>query len=107
MKPTTQPRARRHYYIKRGSFANMYSLRWTDSAAGDATAHRLGYERITRAEAIRQARAERERQQYDPSFSGYADARVFPLYPLEVEGYMDEIGSATAAPGNSIIAERV
>ena len=102
----TNTSPRRHYYIKRGSYANTYSLRWTDSAEGAAAAERLGYERITRAEAIQQARAERERRRFDPGFSGHADNRVFPLDTISHAGSVLEIGSATAAPGLGIIAER-
>lgn len=101
---STSPR--RHYYIKRGSYANTYSLRWTDSAEGAAAAERLGYERITRAEAIQHARAERDRQKFDPSFAGHADNRVYPLYTIDRHGSLEDISTATAAPGPGIIAER-
>ena len=101
---STSPR--RHYHIKRGSYANAYSLRWTDSAEGDKAAIRLGYDRITRAEAIQQARAERERQKFDPSFAGHADSRVYPLYTIDRHGSLDDISAAAAAPGHGIIAGR-
>lgn len=103
---STQHSKRRHYFIRLGSFANNYSLRWTDNATDDAVAERLGYERITRAEAIRKARAERERMRLDPSFAGYADSRVYPLYTIDRYGAIDDIGAAVAAPGPGIIADR-
>ena len=103
---STSTSPRRHYYIKRGSYANTYSLRWTDNAEGDKAAIRLGYDRITRAEAIQQARAERERQKFDPSFAGHADSRVYPMYTIDRHGILDDISAAAADPGAGIIAER-
>lgn len=103
---STSTSPRRQYYIKRGSYANTYSLRWTDSAEGTAAAERLGYERITRADAIQQARAERERRQFDPGFSGHADDRVYPLYTIDRHGSLEDISAAAAAPGPGIIADR-
>ena len=68
--------ARRAYYVRypRG-FANEYDLRYTVGAelsAGD------GWERITRREAERLARAERARRRGEPERSGYADADIYP-----------------------------
>lgn len=98
--------ARRHYYVKRGNWSNVYSLRWTDSPDGDAAAQVLGYERITRAEALQLARAEIDRRLHDPGFSGHADARVYPLDTITRGDALDDISTATAAPGYNLIAER-
>lgn len=103
---STSTSPRRHYYIKRGNWSNVYALRWTDSAEGDKAAIHLGYDRITRAEAIQQARAERDRQKFDPSFAGHADDRVYPLYTIDRQGSLEDISAAAADPGPGIIAER-
>ena len=73
---TTTTTARRAYYVRYPrDFANEYSLRYTVGAelsAGD------GWERITRREAERLARAERARRRWEPERSGYADADIYP-----------------------------
>lgn len=69
----------KHYYIMRGPFSNVYALRYTVNSEQDAEAVQSGYERITRREAKALARRERERRELNPSFSGYADAEIWPL----------------------------
>lgn len=63
-----------HYYK---DFANTYRLFYTETekqiASLPSEAHR-----ISRKDAERLAREERERRKYDPSFSGYADIHIFP-----------------------------
>lgn len=77
MNATNTTTARRAYYVRypRG-FANEYDLRYTVGGAElDASD---GWERITRREAERLARAERERRRWEPERSGYADADIYP-----------------------------
>lgn len=63
---------KKYYFVKRGDFANAYTLVWSDRPALD------GWERITRKEAVSLARAEAARREDDPSFSGYASAYITP-----------------------------
>lgn len=68
---------RRAYYVRYPrDFANEYSLRYTVGAAEMSAED--GWERITRREAERLARAERARRRWEPSRSGYADADIYP-----------------------------
>lgn len=69
----------RHYWIKRGEFSNQYALEYTISPDQDYLAERQGYERIPMKEAIRLCRLERDREQNDRMFSGYADDRIWPF----------------------------
>ena len=71
----------RKYFVKRGGFANVYSLCHTDGMEPG------GWERITRKEAEDLARAEARRQKEDPSFACYADSFVFP-YEVKEEDCM-------------------
>jgi len=107
MKCTTATVAatRRHYYILRGEYRNTYALRWTDSAALDEAAQALGYERITRDEAIRQAHAERERRKCDPCFAGFADDQVRPLAAVTRAGQLIEV-IARISDDRRVIADR-
>lgn len=74
---TTTTTARRAYYVRYPrDFANEYSLRYT--VGGAELSVNDGWERITRREAEQLARAERARRRWDPSFSGYADADIYP-----------------------------
>ena len=77
---------KRLYFVKYGKFANTYTLIHT-TPEDAARAKAEGYERITRAEAIRLAKAEAERQNSDPSFSGYADSHIFPIAPASLDEY--------------------
>lgn len=83
----------KHYYIKRGEFANVYTLEYTTSAEQDAAAVAAGYERITRREAFALCARERDRRQYDGAFSGFADSQVWPFgvdreRAMQLPGYM-------------------
>ena len=71
------------YYIKyTRDFANTYALVYTETATEEEKAAAEGYQRITRKEAERLCRAERYREQYDPSFAGYASDVILPYgYP--------------------------
>lgn len=73
--------SRKRYFVKRGNFGNIYSLFWTDSPEME-TKLPDGAERITRAEAIKLCRDERQRRKHDRAFAYYADAQVYPAgYP--------------------------
>ncbi len=63
-----------HYYR---DFGNTYNLYWTDSEEMECKLPQ-GAERITRKEAEQFARSERERRQFDQSFSGYAASAIYP-----------------------------
>ena len=69
----------KHYYVKHGNFANVYSLCYTDSPAGDAAALEQGYERITRQEAFHLCAVENQRRKWERSSSGYADNVIYPV----------------------------
>lgn len=74
---TCRKPAHRAYYVRYPrDFANEYSLRYT--VGGAELPARDGWERITRREAERLARAERARRRWEPSRSGYADAGIYP-----------------------------
>ena len=67
------------YWIKRGDFANQYFLEYTRTPQQAIKAKEEGFEQITRKEAERLCRAERDRAKYDQAFSGYADDRIWPF----------------------------
>ena len=68
----------RKYFVKYGSFANQYSLVYTNSSVDDENALRDGYTRIPRRDAERLAAIERGRRKEDKAFSGYADDAIYP-----------------------------
>ena len=73
---------KRKYYVRKGDFANVYSLGYADTDAEIAMAESGDWEQITRKEAERLCRAERTRQKEEPAFSGYADDVILPIsYP--------------------------
>ena len=69
---------KKKYFVKYYGFHNCYDLVYTKSEkeAADAVAH--GFERISRKEAERLCRMERDRRKYDPAFSGYANDHIWP-----------------------------
>ena len=70
----------KQYFVKYfRNFGNTYALRWADNAADVATLTTEGYDRITRAEALRLARDEAIRRRDDPAFAGYADDHIYPV----------------------------
>ena len=70
----------KHYFVKHcRDFGNTYSLRWADNAADIAALTSDGYERITRADALRLARDEAIRRRDDPAFAYYADDHIYPV----------------------------
>lgn len=83
---------KRKYFVVYGDFGNQYNLFYTTDAGyypenpsyckkfttADFLQEYPDAERITRAEAIRLARAERARRKFDPAFAGYADRYVYP-----------------------------
>ena len=71
----------KHYYIRYPrNFYNEYTLFSVNAGTpSEAELKRRGFERITRKEAERKCREERDRREYNRSFSGHA--------PLEIESY--------------------
>lgn len=65
---------KRKYYVSWGNFGNSYALY---HAPADFTPP-PEWERITRKEAERLARAERYRRDHEPAFSEFADAWIYP-----------------------------
>jgi len=64
-----------NYYVCRyNNFSNTYCL--YHAPAGFLVPE--NWERITRKEAEALARAERQRRENDPAFSGFADASIYP-----------------------------
>lgn len=66
-----------HYYL---DFANTYQLRWAPMSdkAAIAQLENEGFRRIKRRVAEDLVWAEKYRQKYDQSMSGYADKHIFP-----------------------------
>ena len=70
----------KQYFVKYSrNFGNTYALRWADNAADVATLTAEGYDRITRADALRLARDEAIRRRDDPAFAYYADDHIYPV----------------------------
>ena len=70
----------KHYFVRYyRDFGNTYSLRWANNAADIDTLIAEGYERITRAGALRLARDEAIRRRDDPAFACYADDHIYPV----------------------------
>ena len=80
------------YFVKHTlDFANTYDLVYTETEAEEALAASEGYERITRKAAEQLCRAERDREQYDPSFAGYASDVILPYgYPATERDWRDD-----------------
>lgn len=76
----------RKYFKISGNFSNAYALLWADDA-NVVSAEYPDAERITRAEALRLAREERERRRYDAAFSHFADAWVYPYKDRRQDWY--------------------
>lgn len=74
----------RKYFVKRGDFANNYSLVYTENGerpSGD------GWAQITRKDAETLASSEARRRKENPSFGGYADMYIYPHDMTEQERY--------------------
>ncbi len=83
---------KRKYFAVYGNFSNQYKLFYTTDAGyypenpnyckkfttEDFLAEYPDAERITRAQALRLARAERARRKLNPAFAGYADKYIYP-----------------------------
>lgn len=68
------------YFVKYPrNFANEYDLVYTTTADQAARAAAQGYERITRADALKMCSAEKRRRRENPDFAGYAPITVYPL----------------------------
>lgn len=77
---TNNKSLRKQYYVNYyRNFANTYHLYWASTPEQIAEAEECGYERITRAEAIRLCVAENSRHREDYSSSGYADNVIYPI----------------------------
>ena len=75
---------KKHYWVRRGDFANQYTLGYTETAEQEEWAEQAGCERITRKEAEQLCRDERYRERHDSAFSGYADSVILPVwYPAD------------------------
>lgn len=85
---TNNKSSRKQYYVNyyRG-FANTYNLYWASTPEQIAEAEGCGYERITRAAAIRLCVAENSRRRDNYSFSCYADNVI---YPIDYDTYENE-----------------
>lgn len=69
----------KQYFVVPGDSANSYKLLWSEPA--DEFGLLLNHpkaKKITKKEAVRLAKAERQRRREDPSFSGSADEYVYP-----------------------------
>lgn len=68
----------KHYYIIHGDFENRYQLFYAENHTDEIELIAAGATHISRADAIRYAREERERRKYNLNFSGYADTTIWP-----------------------------
>ena len=68
---------KKHYYIIRSDFSNVYSLCWVVAGSQDEQdAVADGWERISRKDAIAKCIEERANRKFDPAFSGYGDTII-------------------------------
>lgn len=84
------------YFVQYGDFANQYSLRYAESQKEEAKLVEQGYERVNRADALKLAKAERERKNTNQGFAGYADQYIYPAnyngeWNIKVNGYIVEL----------------
>ena len=81
------------YYVQFGEFGNVYTLRYAETKEEQQILQEQGYERITLKEAINLAKREKERRQYEPNMSGYADILIYPAnYKNYIRGYKERKG---------------
>ena len=66
------------YFIRYGNFGNVYDLAWADNESDREDLVSIGFDKCSRKWAERQARAEIDRQHFNPQFSGYADRAIYP-----------------------------
>ena len=71
---------RKYYKLNTMGFANTYDLVYTETDEQEQKAIAAGYERITRKEAEQLCRIEKDREQYDQAFSGYASTVILPIW---------------------------
>lgn len=69
----------KHYYVKYRGFVNAYHVGYTRCSAEDEQVEALGYERITRKEAIRLCIRENERRKYERSSAYNANNVLYPI----------------------------
>ena len=88
------------YYVVYGNFANVYSLFWADN---EKMRKQLpeGAEQISRKEAIKMCKEERQRRKEDTNSSGYASAYICPAGTTENEAFM--LGKPETDPTGYII----
>ena len=70
---------KRTYWVKRGNFANEYTVCYADTPEQKLFAEVDNFEQINREEAFILVRRERRRRRENPSFSGYASAVILPV----------------------------
>ena len=65
------------YYIKnKRGFANTYLIVYTETKIQDEKAEKEGYERISKIEAEKLCKAEKDRRKYNPMSAGYASVKI-------------------------------
>lgn len=82
---------KKYFYKNTMGFSNTYELAYTETEKEEERALVEGFERITRKEAERLCRAERDRVQYEHFNSGYADSVILPIwYPATSRDWRDD-----------------
>ena len=69
----------KHYFVKYYGFGNAYHVGYTRCPDEDEQVEALGYERITRKEAIGLCISENARRKADPSSAYMANNVLFPI----------------------------
>ena len=83
---------RKYWIVYGGNFRNVYSLFYTENKEDEAKLF-PGAERITREEALRKCREEKDRRKYNPMFAGYGAIEIYPAdtsIPCVKRGYIWE-----------------
>lgn len=95
--------ARKYFVLYYKDFGNIYYLHYTENPDQEKEAAALGYERITRKEAISMARTEKRRHKWNGAFSGYSSSIILP-WDVERSEYIFGNPSYTVV---DCIAERI
>ena len=67
-----------YYILYYRDFANTYNLCYCTTPEECKAAEAAGYERISRADAIRKCINENSARKHDPNFSGYGSNTILP-----------------------------
>lgn len=95
---------KKYFILYTRDFSNTYDIVYAETPEQEQQAVAKGYERITRREAERLCRAEMDRRQDDPAFSGYASAEILPIwYPAEERDWRND----SRMVKNGCIVERI